>query len=155
MSIHQAMPILVAEDSEAAALIVRKLLWQVGLKNVDTAPDGLAALVKMSEKKYDLVIADWQMEPMSGYELLKHPRRCAIRRDPRHHHGGRAEDRAGRGGKEGGRQQLYRQALHRRRPKNQDRRRVPRIRPFGLSADHEEPPFRPVRQRPGKRHDRF
>ena len=71
MSIHQAMPILVAEDSEAAALIVRKLLWQVGLKNVDTAPDGLAALVKMSEKKYDLVIADWQMEPMSGYELLK------------------------------------------------------------------------------------
>ena len=71
MSIHQAMPILVAEDSEAAALIVRKLLWQVGLKNVDTAPDGLAALVRMSEKKYDLVIADWQMEPMSGYELLK------------------------------------------------------------------------------------
>ena len=71
MSIHQAMPIMVAEDSEAAALIVRKLLWQVGLKNVDTAPDGLAALVKMSEKKYDLVIADWQMEPMSGYELLK------------------------------------------------------------------------------------
>jgi CheY-like chemotaxis protein len=55
MSIHQAMPILVAEDSEAAALIVRKLLWQVGLKNVDTAPDGLAALVKMSDKKYDLV----------------------------------------------------------------------------------------------------
>ena len=25
----------------------------------------------MSEKKYDLVIADWRMEPMSGYELLK------------------------------------------------------------------------------------
>jgi two-component system, chemotaxis family, chemotaxis protein CheY len=71
MSLNQAMPILVAEDSEAAALIVRMLLWRAGFKNVDTAPDGLAALVKMSEKKYDLVIADWQMEPMSGYELLK------------------------------------------------------------------------------------
>ena len=43
MSIHQAMPILVAEDSEAAALIVRRLLWRTGFKNVDTAPDGLAA----------------------------------------------------------------------------------------------------------------
>src|SRR5262245_8511878 len=71
MSHHQAMQILIAEDSEAAAMIVRRLLWRAGFKNVDTAPDGLAALVKMSEKKYHLVIADWQMEPMSGYELLK------------------------------------------------------------------------------------
>jgi two-component system chemotaxis response regulator CheY len=77
MSMHQAMPILVAEDSEAAALIVRKLLLRAGFKNVDTVPNGMAALVKMSEKKYDLVIADWQMEPMNGYELLKQ-----LRSDP-------------------------------------------------------------------------
>jgi two-component system, chemotaxis family, chemotaxis protein CheY len=29
------------------------------------------ALAKMREKKYALVISDWNMEPMSGYGLLK------------------------------------------------------------------------------------
>jgi two-component system chemotaxis response regulator CheY len=29
------------------------------------------ALVKLKEKKYDLIISDWNMEPMTGLELLK------------------------------------------------------------------------------------
>jgi len=34
----------------------------------------LAALVKIAERDYRLVIADWNMEPMNGYELLKQVR---------------------------------------------------------------------------------
>src|SRR5438128_8592489 len=74
MAVQLAMPILVVEDHRTTVQIVRSLLCQIGFKHVDDAPDGLAALVKMSEKKYDLVIADWNMEPMSGFELLRQVR---------------------------------------------------------------------------------
>ena len=39
-----------------------------------TPPDGSAALSKMHSKRYGLVISDWNMEPMTGYELLKQVR---------------------------------------------------------------------------------
>src|SRR5262249_32372093 len=39
--------------------------------------DGSAALNKMRGKKYGLVISDWNMEPMTGYDLLKE-----VRADP-------------------------------------------------------------------------
>jgi two-component system chemotaxis response regulator CheY len=79
MPISHTMPILVADDNRTTIRIVRNLLSQLGFKQVDDVPDGLAALVKMSEKKYELVIADWNMEPMTGYELLKQ-----VRADPRY-----------------------------------------------------------------------
>jgi two-component system, chemotaxis family, chemotaxis protein CheY len=44
---------------------------------VDDANDGAAALAKMRAKRYGLVISDWNMEPMSGYELL-----LQVRADP-------------------------------------------------------------------------
>jgi two-component system, chemotaxis family, chemotaxis protein CheY len=79
MPFTHSMPILVADDNRTTIRIVRNLLSQLGFKHVDDVPDGLAAMVKMSEKKYDLVIADWNMEPMTGYELLKQ-----VRADPRY-----------------------------------------------------------------------
>jgi two-component system chemotaxis response regulator CheY len=54
--------------------IIRNLLKQLGFEDVDDASDGSAALAKMNEKKYGLVISDWNMEPMTGYELLKEVR---------------------------------------------------------------------------------
>ena len=40
----------------------------------DDASDGNAAIAKMRDKKYGLVISDWNMEPMTGYELLRQVR---------------------------------------------------------------------------------
>jgi two-component system chemotaxis response regulator CheY len=77
MAVHSAMPILVVEDDRTTLRIVRGLLWKLGFKRVDDAPDGLSALVKMSEKRYDLVLSDTNMEPMGGYELLRQ-----VRADP-------------------------------------------------------------------------
>ena len=51
--------------------IARNLLKQLGFDNVDEAAGGSSALAKMREKPYDLVISDWNMEPMSGYDLLR------------------------------------------------------------------------------------
>jgi two-component system, chemotaxis family, chemotaxis protein CheY len=61
----------VVEDHEATALILQSLLKRLGCTDVDEASDGLTALAKMREKRYALVISDWNMEPMSGYGLLK------------------------------------------------------------------------------------
>jgi two-component system chemotaxis response regulator CheY len=54
--------------------IIRNLLKQLGFEDVDDAADGSAALGKLKAKKYGLVISDWNMEPMTGYELLREVR---------------------------------------------------------------------------------
>jgi len=74
MSIDATMPILVVDDYKTMIRIIRNLLKQLGFNNVDDAADGVEALSKLREKKYGLVISDWNMEPMTGYELLKEVR---------------------------------------------------------------------------------
>jgi two-component system chemotaxis response regulator CheY len=71
MAIDMSMPVLVVDDYNTMIRIIRNLLKQLGFEDVDDASDGSAALGKMREKRYGLVISDWNMEPMTGYELLK------------------------------------------------------------------------------------
>lgn len=68
------MPILVVDDYKTMLRIIRNLLKQLGFNNVDEATDGSIALQKLRDKKYSLVISDWNMEPMSGLQLLKEVR---------------------------------------------------------------------------------
>jgi two-component system chemotaxis response regulator CheY len=74
MVVNMSSPILVVEDHRATALILRALLKSLGFEDVDEATDGSAALAKMREKRYALVISDWNMEPMTGHELLQEVR---------------------------------------------------------------------------------
>jgi two-component system chemotaxis response regulator CheY len=69
-----SMPILVVDDYKTMVRIIRNLLKQLGFEHDDDAADGTEALSQMREKKYGLVISDWNMEPMTGYELLKEVR---------------------------------------------------------------------------------
>jgi two-component system chemotaxis response regulator CheY len=77
MAVDMSMPILVVDDYNTMIRIIRNLLKQIGFNDVDEAVDGTAALGKMREKRYSLIISDWNMEPMTGYELLKE-----VRQDP-------------------------------------------------------------------------
>ena len=74
MAMDLSMPVLVVDDYNTMIRIIRNLLKQLGFENIDDASDGSAALNKMRGKKYGLVISDWNMEPMTGYELLKEVR---------------------------------------------------------------------------------
>lgn len=47
------------------------------MKNIDEATDGGSAYALMEKKKYGLVISDWNMEPVSGLDLLKKVRATA------------------------------------------------------------------------------
>ncbi|MGK2741506.1 response regulator [Tepidicaulis sp. LMO-SS28] len=74
MAVDLSMPVLVVDDYKTMIRIIRNLLKQLGFTNVDDAADGSEALAKLRSKKYGLVISDWNMEPMTGYELLKEVR---------------------------------------------------------------------------------
>jgi two-component system chemotaxis response regulator CheY len=74
MAINLWMPVLVVDDHVTMTKILRKLLTQIGFENIDNATDGADALARMQQKKYGLVISDWNMAPMSGYDLLKEVR---------------------------------------------------------------------------------
>ncbi len=77
MAVDPSMPILVVDDYNTMIRIIRNLLRQLGYEDVDDAADGASALSKMRDRRYGLVISDWNMEPMTGYDLLKE-----IRGDP-------------------------------------------------------------------------
>ena len=74
MALDFSMPILVVDDYQTMVRIIRNLLKQLGFEDVDDASDGTAAIDKMRGRKYGLIISDWNMEPMTGYELLRQVR---------------------------------------------------------------------------------
>ena len=74
MSVDKNMQILIVDDYKTMLRIVRNLLKQLGFENVDEATDGASALEKMKISDYQLIISDWNMEPMTGLDLLKKAR---------------------------------------------------------------------------------
>ena len=74
MAVEMGMNILIVDDYKTMLRIIRNLLNQLGFQNVDEATDGGAALQKLRERNFGLVISDWNMEPMTGLQLLKEVR---------------------------------------------------------------------------------
>ena len=74
MAVDMNMNILIVDDYKTMLRIVRNLLKQLGFNNVDEATDGSMALQKLREKHFGLVISDWNMEPMTGLQLLREVR---------------------------------------------------------------------------------
>ena len=74
MPVDKTMNVLVVDDYKSMIRIVRGLLNQLGFFNVDEALDGPTALALIRSKTYGLVLSDWNMQPMSGLELLKQVR---------------------------------------------------------------------------------
>lgn len=70
MAVDLSMPVLVVDDYKTMIRIIQNLLRQIGFQNVDEASDGAEAYQKMRSNRYGLVISDWNMEPITGYELL-------------------------------------------------------------------------------------
>ena len=71
MAVDKSMHVLVVDDYKTMIRIIQNLLKQLGFNNVDDASNGHEALHKLRRWKYGLIISDWNMEPMTGYELLQ------------------------------------------------------------------------------------
>ncbi|MBI5121366.1 MAG: response regulator [Rhodospirillales bacterium] len=78
MPVDKNMKVLIVDDYKTMLRIVRNLLKQLGFMNVDEATDGSMALQLLRNAPYGLVISDWNMEPMTGLQLLKE-----VRADPK------------------------------------------------------------------------
>lgn len=74
MAVDMNMNVLIVDDYKTMLRIIRNLLKQLGFNNVDEATDGSDALTKLRQKEYGLVISDWNMEPMTGLQLLREVR---------------------------------------------------------------------------------
>jgi two-component system, chemotaxis family, chemotaxis protein CheY len=77
MALDISTPVLIVDDYNTMIRIIRNLLRQLGFEHIDEANDGTMALAKMRTRNYGLVISDWNMEPMTGYDLLQQ-----VRSDP-------------------------------------------------------------------------
>ena len=71
MAVNFDINILIVDDYKTMLRVIRNMLGQLGFKNVDEASDGQKALELMKQKKYNLILSDWNMEPMSGLDFLK------------------------------------------------------------------------------------
>jgi two-component system chemotaxis response regulator CheY len=74
MTIDKNMNILIVDDYKTMLRIIRNLLRQLDFNNVEEATDGAEALTKLRGGQFGLVISDWNMQPMTGLQLLQEVR---------------------------------------------------------------------------------
>jgi two-component system chemotaxis response regulator CheY len=77
MLTREDLEVLIVEDRQVMLKIIRRLMVQLGYAKVDEAANGVQALEKIRQKQYDLILSDWNMDSMSGFDLLK-----IVRADP-------------------------------------------------------------------------
>lgn len=81
MDARKDLEVLIVEDRQVMLKIIRRLLVQLGYTRVDEAANGVHALMRIRQKRYDLILSDWNMDGMSGFDLLKLVRADAATRD--------------------------------------------------------------------------
>ncbi|MDH5749166.1 MAG: response regulator [Rhodospirillales bacterium] len=81
MAVDLNMNVMIVDDYKTMLRILRNLLKQLNFSNVDEATDGAQALEKLRAGNFGLVISDWNMEPMTGIQLLRE-----VRADPKLKH---------------------------------------------------------------------
>ncbi len=73
--------LLLVDDSAPMRLVIRDVLADLGITQVDEAADGIAGMERFRQAPYDLVITDWHMPRSTGLELLRRIRSAEYHRD--------------------------------------------------------------------------
>ena len=61
---------LIVDDFSTMRRIIRGLLKEIGYTDADEAEDGVAALQKLRNSRFDMVVSDINMPNMNGFQLL-------------------------------------------------------------------------------------
>ncbi len=75
------MRILIVDDYSLTRSMVQSILKGAGFQHVVHAENGAAALERLEQDDFDLVICDWKMPGVTGIEVLQH-----MRSQPRYKH---------------------------------------------------------------------
>lgn len=67
----RSLNVLVVDDNAFMRKIVRELLANIGVRHIAEAADGIAALEVLRNEASDLVILDWAMPLLDGFELVR------------------------------------------------------------------------------------
>lgn len=67
--------ILVVDDTPMIRNIIKDILMKLGYNNVKDAENGIHALQRLREEKFDLVFLDWNMPGMQGIDVLREMRK--------------------------------------------------------------------------------
>lgn len=62
---------LVVDDMKYMRATIKSMLRSLGFERIEQANDGVEALRILRSHRIDIVISDWQMEKMDGFELLQ------------------------------------------------------------------------------------
>jgi two-component system chemotaxis response regulator CheY len=73
---YKRLRVLLADDQDSIRALMKMVLKELGLVQVDEAKDGLEALQRLSTQAYDLILCDWNMPKLSGIEVLRNVRDC-------------------------------------------------------------------------------
>ena len=71
----EKISILIVDDDVGIIDLLSNILSVFGFKDVVSANDGRSAIKKMKNKRFDIIISDWQMEPMDGISFVKYVRK--------------------------------------------------------------------------------
>ncbi len=74
MAVDMNMSVLIVDDYKTMLRILRNLLKQLNFNNIEEATDGSMALDVLRSNNIGMVISDWNMEPMTGIQLLREVR---------------------------------------------------------------------------------
>ena len=73
--------ILIVDDTTVLRNIMKIQLQRMGFSQIYEAQDGSAAMKILHARKIDLVISDWNMPVMNGFELLRELRASEVFKD--------------------------------------------------------------------------
>ena len=63
--------VLIVDDHERTRKVMATLVSHLGIAEVVTAGDAQTALAQMRERSFDLVLSDYVMSPMDGFEFKR------------------------------------------------------------------------------------
>lgn len=63
--------VLVVDDDKSISNLVRNVLKNLGFGNIIVVHNAVEGLQVLEKNSIDLIIADWEMQPMSGVEMTR------------------------------------------------------------------------------------
>lgn len=71
------LKVLLVDDSSISRSMMRRIFHKLGMENIVEVADGSEAIEKLRDDYFDLVVTDYNMPEVDGYELVKYVRASA------------------------------------------------------------------------------
>ncbi|MBA4373765.1 MAG: response regulator [Thermodesulfovibrio sp.] len=71
MQINKNLKVLIVDDCQSMRSTVRAILKDLGFLSIAESSDGVQALAKLKQDRYDLLITDWNMPNLDGLSLIR------------------------------------------------------------------------------------